>query len=163
VDFSVVHDLPGSRAAVTALLCDPAFHTSLELPDLGQPEVVEVSTAGSEQLLRLRYEYIGQIDGVARKLLGNRRLTWLQDLRFDSSTFRGGLTFAAEADPKRLHGDATVALLEGATPDTTRRTIKGALHVRVPLIGGNAERRIVPGLVQRLDVEAAALTRALTR
>ena len=32
---------------------------------------------------------------------------------------------------------------------------------RGPLVGGTAERRIVPGLVSRLDVEAAALTVAL--
>jgi hypothetical protein len=32
----------------------------------------------------------------------------------------------------------------------------------VPLVGSTAERRIVPGLVRRLDVEAAALTKELT-
>jgi hypothetical protein len=30
------------------------------------------------------------------------------------------------------------------------------------LVGGTAERRIVPGLVTRLDVEATALTAALS-
>jgi len=33
--------------------------------------------------------------------------------------------------------------------------------VRVPLIGGTAERRIVPGLLIRLDVEAATLAAKL--
>ena len=37
----------------------------------------------------------------------------------------------------------------------------GELHVRIPVIGGSGEKRIVPGLVRRLDVEAAALAEAL--
>jgi hypothetical protein len=40
--------------------------------------------------------------------------------------------------------------------------VAGELFVRVPIVGGTAERRIVPGLVRRLDVEADALTAALT-
>ena len=35
--------------------------------------------------------------------------------------------------------------------------IAGDFRVRVPLIGGTAERRIVPGIMRRLDVEAEAL------
>jgi hypothetical protein len=31
----------------------------------------------------------------------------------------------------------------------------------VPVIGGNAERRIVPGLLRRLDIEADALDRRI--
>jgi hypothetical protein len=31
----------------------------------------------------------------------------------------------------------------------------------VPIVGSSAERRIVPGLVRRLDVEADALTATL--
>jgi hypothetical protein len=42
-----------------------------------------------------------------------------------------------------------------------RRRISGDLRVKLPLVGSTAERRIVPGLVRRLDVEAAALQREL--
>jgi hypothetical protein len=111
--------------------------------------------------LRLRYEYIGQLDPIARRLLGNRKLTWLQDIELDTATGRGTLRFAAEADPGRLGGDATVAL-DAVDGGRTRRRINGELRVRVAVVGGSAERRIVPGLVRRLDVEAAAAERALT-
>ena len=147
------------------MLCDPAFHTGLDLPDLGRPEVVADSTDGSARLLRLRYEYIGELDPIARKIFGNRKLTWIQELRLDTVTYTGTLTFEAEADAGRLNGAATVTLETFGDARATisrRRRIAGDFHVRVPLLGGTAEKRIVPGLVRRLDVEAAALSSTLT-
>jgi Protein of unknown function (DUF2505) len=113
----------------------------------------------SETVLRLRYDFVGHLDPLARRLLGGRRLTWLQELRLDRATGGGRLTFAAEADPRRLHGRADVV----TEPDDagTRRTLDGELVVDVPIVGGNAERRIVPGLLRRLDIEAAALDQRL--
>ena len=64
---------------------------------MSRPEVVESSTDGSTHLLRLRYEYIGQLDPIARRVVGGRKLTWIQELRFDTST-AGTLSFSAEAD-----------------------------------------------------------------
>jgi hypothetical protein len=158
--FSADHVLPGPPADVVAVWLDPRFHETLDLPDLSRPEVVEASTTGTASLLRLRYEFTGHLDPVVRKLLGNRKLTWIQDLHFDMVMMRGRLTFAAEADAKRLYGDADVTL-ESTGGNETRRHITGELHVRIPVIGGSGEKRIVPGLVTRLDVEAAALAEAL--
>jgi Protein of unknown function (DUF2505) len=161
VKFSSEHEFDARPERVAAVLCDPAFHSSVDLPDLGRAEVVLSESAGNSCRLRLRYEYVGQLDPIARRLLGNRKLTWLQDIDLDTETGRGTLRFAAEADPDRLHGDAKVALdaLDGRR---TRRRIQGELHVRVPVVGGTAERRILPGLVRRLDVEADAVERVLT-
>ena len=160
VHFRVEHEFAAAPAAVAGVLCDPDFHCGLDLPDLSRPEVVEHTSEGNERVLKLRYQYVGQLDPIARRIDGGRKLTWLQELRLDLSTNRGTLTFAAEADAKRLNGSAVVAL-DAVDAAGTRRTIDGDLHVRVPLIGGNAEGRIVPGLVRRLDVEAAAAVVAL--
>jgi hypothetical protein len=162
VRFRAEHEFPAPPAAVAALLCDGAFHVGVDLPDLSRPEVVEQSAAGPVRTLRCRYEFVGHLDPIARRLLGHRRLTWLQELRLDTATGEGRLTFAAEGGADRLHGAADVALdpLDGGS--RTRRRIEGELFVKMPLVGGQAERRIVPGLVRRLEVEAAALTAALT-
>jgi hypothetical protein len=160
VRFSVEHEFDGAPIAVAEILCDPAFHIGLALPDLGRPEVVEHSTAGSERVLRLRYEFIGHLDPIARRLLAGRKLTWLQELRLDLATCVGRLSFAAEAEADRLYGAAEVTL-EALDGMRARRRVEGNLFVRVPVVGGSAERRIVPGLVRRLDVEADALTAAL--
>jgi hypothetical protein len=161
VHFQVEHEFPGSCAQVADVLCDPEFHAELDLPDLSRPEIVASSTEGAIRSLRLRYEYVGQLDPVARKLIGDRALAWVQELRLDTTTYAGTLSFSAEQDADRLNGAAEVAIAAVDGGGQSRRRIGGDLHVRVPLVGGTAERRIVPGLVRRLDVEAAALTKEL--
>ena len=159
--FEAEHDFPASCTEVAALLCDPDFQTQLALPDLSLPTVVSRTDDGPTRELTLRYEYVGQLDPIARKVIGGRDLTWIQALRLDTTTYRGTLTFSAEAAPDRLNGRADLVLAADGDARCHRR-IGGDLHVRVPLVGGTAERRIVPGLLIRLDVEAAALAERLT-
>jgi len=159
--FRAEHEFPGPPAAVAEILCDPEFHLGLDLPDLSRPELVGRSATGSVQLLQLRYEFVGHLDPIAHRLLAGRALAWLQELRFDTATFAGRLSFSAEAEPDRLYGAAEITLV--AVPgDRSRRRVEGDLFVRVPLVGGTAERRIVPGLVRRMGVEADAVTAVLT-
>jgi hypothetical protein len=158
--FEAEHDFPGSCAAVAAVLCDPDFQMQLALPDLSLPTVVSRTDDGPTRELTLRYEYVGQLDPIARKVIGGRDVTWIQALRLDTTTYRGTLTFSAEAAPDRLNGRADLELV-GDGDARCHRRIAGDLHVRVPLVGGTAERRIVPGLLIRLDVEAAALAERL--
>jgi hypothetical protein len=155
--FAAEHRFAAPVDAVIAGLTDPEFHRGLQLPDLKLLDV-DVQPNQSETVLRLRYDFVGHLDPLARRLLGGRRLTWLQELHLDGSG-TGRLTFAAEADPRRLHGRADVAI----EPDDggTRRRLDGDLVVDVPVVGRNAERRIVPGLLSRLEIEAAALDRHL--
>jgi hypothetical protein len=154
--FEAEHDFAAPCAAVAAVLCDPDFHTQLALPDLSLPTVVGHADDGTTKELTLRYEYLGQLDPIARKVIAGRQLTWIQALRLDTTTYTGTLTFSAEAAPDRLNGRADVALAADGDARCHRR-IAGDLRVHVPLVGGTAERRIVPGLLIRLDVEAAAL------
>jgi hypothetical protein len=159
--FQVEHEFPAPRAEVADVLCDPDFQTQLDLPDLSRPEVVESSIDGTSRLLRLRYEYVGQVDGIARKIVGGRKLTWIQELRLDTETYTGTLSFSAEEDPGRVNGSADVAIVTVDGDTTCQRRIAGDLHIRIPLVGGTAEKKVVPGLVRRLDVEAAALSQEL--
>ena len=164
--FSVEHEFSASRALVVDVLCDPEFQTALDLPDLSRAEVVEHSVDGATRVLRLRYEFVGHLDPVARKIIGGRKLTWVQDLEVDTSDYKGRLSFAAEADAQRLFGAADVAIDaigSDGRDERSRRRIAGDLHVKVPLIGGTAEKRIVPGLVRRLDIEAEELEKELAR
>jgi hypothetical protein len=147
---------------VGALLVDPEFESRVDLPDLSRPEVVAHERDGDVTALKLRYEYTGRLDPIARKLLGSRTLSWVQELRLDVDAGRGELTFAAEADPSRLRGRADVVLRADGDGGTTRR-FEGELVVKAPVVGGMAERRIVPGLLRRLDVEADAVRAHLTR
>jgi hypothetical protein len=154
--FNAEHRFPGAVGAVAALLLDPEFHRQLELPDLRLLEVVDDNSGGDgASHLRLRYDFVGHLDPLASKLLAGRRLTWIQDLRLDRSSGAGRLSFEAEAAPDRLHGAADMTL--EPVDDGSVRRLDGELVVAVPLMGRRAEGRIVPGVLRRLDIEAAAL------
>lgn len=111
----------------------------------------------------MRYEYTGSLDPLVRRLLGGARLTWTQELRLRPAgtgsgphRFSGSLDVHADANPRLLHGRAVVALGPDG-PDGTLRVVDGELVVSLPGLGAMAERRIVPGVVTRLDAEAAEL------
>jgi hypothetical protein len=159
VHFHAEHHFHAPVAAVTTLLADPAFYLGLTLPDLSEPEVLDQRDDGNEAVLRLRYQYVGSLDPIAQRLLGSNRLSWIQEVHVNRSGASGTLGFEAERDPKRLHGSARFELTE-ASSDTVRR-IDGDLVVAVPGIGRMAERRIMPGVLRRLDIEAEALNAQL--
>ena len=135
-----------------AVVVDPAFYLELALPDLGRPEVVE---SDGETVLRLRYHYTGQLDAIARALLGNRPLTWLQEVRLDPKKRSGRLGFSFEDEPERLHGDAELAFVPDASGSSRR--LDGEMVVSVPLVGAMAERHVVAGVIARLEIEADAI------
>lgn len=161
MQFQAEHRIVGSRASVAAALSDADFYAALKLPDVSLPEVVE-HVAG--ELVVLRYEFTGNLDPLARRLLGGDQLTWTQEVRLDGDT-GGTLAFTADANPAMLHGDARFTLTEegdGGDGVSTLRRLAGSLVVAVPVVGGMAERRIVPGVLARLDVEAGALAARLS-
>jgi hypothetical protein len=159
VRFHTEHRFDGTVEAVTALLSEPAFYLDLVLPDLSQPELLDHREDGDGTELRLRYEFVGSLDPIAQRLIGAGRLAWIQSVRIDRSTGSGGLQFEAEKDPRKLHGQADFAI---TTSDLgCVRRLDGELIVAVPGVGRMAERRIVPGLVRRLDVEAEAVNKGL--
>ena len=162
VHFEAEHEFAGSVEQVASLMSDPGFQTMLDLPDLARPDVVAQDVDGTAHHLTLRYEYIGQLDPVAQKVVGGRKLTWVQDLRIDLSTGAGTLGFTADGVGGRADGDATV-IITAVGDATCRRLISGDFRIKIPLVGGKAERAIVPGLVRRLDVEAAEVTAELAR
>jgi hypothetical protein len=162
VQFEREHEFAGTVEQVATLMSDPGFQGMLDLPDLARPDVVAHAVDGPSHRLTLRYEYIGQLDPIAQKVVGGRTLTWVQDLRIDVATGAGTLGFTADGVGGRADGTASVTIT--ATGDgSCRRRIAGDFRIRIPLVGGKAERAIVPGLERRLDVEATEVAAELAR
>jgi hypothetical protein len=160
VRFHTEHVFAAPAAAVAGVLTDPAFYLDLTLPDLEQPELLGSADDGDAAMIRLRYEFVGRLDPMARRLIGSGGLAWIQEVRVQRSTSSGTLGFEAEREPRRLHGSADFTLAPSAR-GTTRRH-EGELVVAIPGVGGLAERRIVPGLLRPLDIEAEAVDAALS-
>ena len=157
--FTTEHRFPAAPARVAALMVDPEFEGAVQLPDLSPPEVVEHGTDGDATVLKLRYQYVGQLDPIAKRLTAGRQLALVQTVRIDPDTGLGTLTIDAEADPGRLRGDARITL--SANVDACVRALDGDFVVKVPVIGGTLERKLLPGILARLDVEADALAEHL--
>jgi Protein of unknown function (DUF2505) len=157
--FQAEHTFDGPANVVAALLTDPEFYQGLVLPDLSPPDVLQSSSDREHSVLRLRYEFIGSLDPIARRIVGENRLAWIQEVRVEQSSGSGELSFGAAADPARLHGSALFTLKE--QQGRCVRRLSGELTVAIPLIGSRAERRIVPGVLRRLDIEADAIAVAL--
>ena len=182
--FSAEHRFSASQGEVAAVLADPDFYRSLELPDLRLLEVRRLPAASAlgsrrggdappetepetepETGVLLRYEFTGSLDPVALRLLGGTRLTWSQEVHLRDGE-GGWLTFAAESSPRLLHGRADFVLRPdraraGSRARATVRRLDGELTVAIPVVGRMAERRIVSGVLGRLDVEAGAVRRWL--
>jgi hypothetical protein len=155
VRFHARHRFHGAPEAVAALLADPGFYADLDIPDLQRPELIEAAAQGDDAMVRLRYEFVGDVDPIVRRFLGHQRLSWIQEVRVERRTGRGTLRYEAESNPRLLHGEAAFRL----EPDgeETVRHLDGDLVVALGVISGMAEHRIVPGLLRRLDIEAEAL------
>lgn len=154
--FSAAHRFSATPETIAAVLRDPAFYEHLELPDL---RLIEAAGSGDTRVV-LRYEFTGHLDPLAQRLLGGQRLTWTQEVTLDGAN-GGALAFRAEANPRMLHGEARFVLQpDGET--ATQRLLEGELVVAIPVVGSVAERRIVPGVLARLDAEADALERRLS-
>jgi Protein of unknown function (DUF2505) len=159
--FQVEHRFNGSPSEVAALLTDPRFYETLVLPDVSQPEILESKTDGARSMLSIRYQFTGSLDAMGRRLLPKERLAWIQQVSVDHSTDSGDLRFNAEADPKRLHGSAHFDLQ--ADVGGCVRQLAGELVVAVPLVGSRAEKKIVPGILRRLDIEAQGINATLAQ
>ena len=114
----------------------------------------------------MRYVFSGDLPSVARRVLGRGELAWVQRSTVDLERHRTDFTIVPETHAELLTCTG-VYLLRSVPPlpaaeaqhddEETARTISGELRVRVPVLGGRAERAIVGGLVERLDAEAKAL------
>jgi hypothetical protein len=160
VHFEREHDFEASVERVTTLMSDPDFQSGLDLPDLARPEVVAYEVDGTSRVLGLRYEYVGQLDPIARRIVAGRKLTWVQELRVEPTTGAGTLGFSADGVGGGADGSAVVTFTATGAA-SCRRRISGDFRINVPLIGAVAERAIVPGLLRRLDAEADALRLSL--
>jgi len=141
-------------------MVDPAFVVTIALPDLSPAEVMDHSVDDGMNVLRVRYTYTGQLDPIAQRMLGGRELALVQTVSLDPETTTGTLTLVAEAEPNRLHGNATITI--AAMTTGARRVLDGEFTVKVPLMGGAVERRLLPGILARFDVEADATAAKLS-
>jgi hypothetical protein len=156
VDFDVQHEFRAAPDAVATGMTDSAFTAGLALPDLAPTEVLDRTENADGVTLRARFRFVGSLDPLARRILSGDRISWVQEVMVDPTKRAGTLTVRSDVQADRLQCSGHYRL-EPLENGGTRRRLHGSLSIKVPLIGSRAERHILPGLITRVDLEAAAL------
>ena len=141
-------------------MTDPDFVIQLvALPDVGGVEVLEAGSDDEHRWITARFAYNGSLDPIAARALGSGNPSWTQTYRMRIDGSAGRLTIAPGQHSSLLDCSAAVTIRE--VDGGIERLINGMLKVRLPLVGGRAERALVPAILRRLDVEAQLLDRWL--
>jgi hypothetical protein len=162
VKLHASHIFSASAAAVCVGMADTEFYATLDLPDLERPELLVRTETGATTDVHLRFTYTGRLDPIARRIVGHDRVTWVQRLVVDAGARSCALTVAPEIGVVPVSCTGTFRMHD-ADGGQCLRILDGELRVKVPVIGGRAERSLAPGIMRRLDLEAAALEAYLAR
>jgi hypothetical protein len=153
--FDLVHSFGAPLHTVEEAMVDPVFLESTRLPDVAPPKVLERDESGDVVTLRVRYEYTGSLDTLARRVLRTGEVAWVQETTLDRTKHRTEFKVVPKVYPERFECGGIMQLhLDG---EGTRRVIAGELKIKVPIFGGRAEGLILPGLRSRMNREAELL------
>lgn len=154
--FTIEQHIPATADAVQAALVDAAFIEHLgTLPRLGRPDLLDQRTNGDVVVQRVRYRFAGTIDGPARRFIEPEKLTWIEESSHHLAEHRATFRIRPDHYASLLAASGTSRIQP--SPGGVWRVIEGDLKVRVPLVGGKAERAIVSGLHDHGAAEADAL------
>jgi len=136
-------------------MVDPEFLEGTRLPDVGPPRVLSRDDAGDTVTLRVKYEYTGGLDALARRVLRTGEVSWTQETTLDRRSHHTDFRVVPDVYPDRFRCGGAMQLR--SEEEGTVRTIDGELRIKVPLFAGRAEGLIVPGLRSRMIREAELL------
>ena len=107
------------------------FYSSLtELLDTATPKVTSHSDDGTTLVCETFWEHTGQLDPMAKALLGGKPLTWVTTTTIDR---------------------------ESKTGTTNTVYLEGEIIVKIMMAGPTVEKRLVEAIEIRQDLEAKAL------
>jgi hypothetical protein len=159
VKLQAKHEFGAPGDAVCDAMGDPDFYAALRLPDIEPPELISRTGDGGRVDVRVRFRYTGKLDPIARRIVGQDHVVWVQQIDIDRSSRSCALKVVPEMGAVPVSCTGTFVLRDRNAGCV--RTLDGDLRVRVPLIGSRAERSLAPGIMRRLDLEAEALDRFL--
>ncbi len=158
--FESTHTFSASLDATEAVLLDPDFYANLELPDVLHPTIELHEVRGPLHRLDTGWTYTGELNSLARRVVGSSQIRWTQAFRYDESTHTGTLLITPHLPVGRVSCKAQVTLTTKG--GTTQRALAGDLKIGIPLVGAKAEQALVPGVLSRLRSEATAIDHELS-
>lgn len=158
--FHLQHRFAAPVDAVESVMCDPDFYVALgELPDIGEPEVLDHAVNGSRVSVKVRLTFTGYMEPIAQKVLRGQTPSWVQLLDIDLDAHTAELRIDPDVAGSVVRCTGHYDLKWDG--DHTVRNLDGEFTVRIPMLGKRAEKAIGPGIVRRLDIEADILRNRL--
>lgn len=156
MELRLSHRFPCSPSAYWDSTREPAFEAQVRDEAEVDYELLESKEAGSQTFTRARVSPRKELPLLAQKAMGQKRLSYVQEVDADSEKFTTRWKVVADfmSDKVRCQGTSRVI----ATPDGCERIIEGHIEVGVPLIGGQIEKQIV-GEISRSYERAAEVLR----
>ncbi len=161
--FSLTHRFEAPLDEVERLANSGDFQAELDLlPNVGSRHLLELTAREDGSMHRVtKYSLGSQLPAPVVAVLG-QSATWNEIADYDPSSH----TWTFRIEPHVLggqldcHGTYT---FEADGPDATKRTVDVEITVKVPIVGGRAEREIKKGLVETMEAEAELLAEHLNR
>jgi len=159
VRFTVDQPIAAPMARVEAAFVDPRFYEALgDMPNIGDPDILECTERDGEVLLRVRYAFTGELAAPARRVLDPAKLTWIVESKVDRSSHTTAFRMLPDHYADRLSCSGSYVLVPSGDDRTIQR-MEGDLRVNYPVVGRLAERGIVVGLKQHVAEEAHIVER----
>lgn len=159
VRFRIEQPVAAPPAAVQDALLDRDFLARLaELPKLGSPELLDQRREGDLVIQRVRYQFVGDLNSAARRIVDPARLSWVEESTTDTSSYVTTFRIVPDNYANLLKSGGTFRLQPRGDAGTLR-VAEGDVDVRVPLVGRKVEQAIVSGLQEHAGAEAEVLER----
>ncbi|MBX2796967.1 MAG: DUF2505 domain-containing protein [Myxococcales bacterium] len=138
----VENELPADPATVWEVFDSPEYRERLAARADIQQEILEERTEGNVVIRRIRTEPNRELPAMAAKVLGAKKLSYIQENRYDPDASRLDWTVTLEAMPDRVQvsGSTTCTALDDGT---CHRVVDGDIEVRVRLVGRQIEKAVV--------------------
>ncbi|HQZ14935.1 MAG TPA: DUF2505 family protein [Acidimicrobiia bacterium] len=132
------------------------FYSSLtELLDTATPKVTSHSDDGTTLVCETFWEHTGQLDPMAKALLGGKPLTWVTTTTIDRESKTGTINTVYMEGKIPGTCEAKVTFTEDG--GSTTRDLEGEIIVKIMMAGPTVEKRLVEAIEIRQDLEAKAL------
>jgi len=132
------------------------FYSSLtELLDTATPEVTNHSDDGNTLVCETFWQHTGQLDPMAKALLGGKPLTWVTTTTIDRASKTGTVnTVYMEG---KIPGTCEAKVTYTEDGGSTTRELEGEIIVKIMMAGPTVEKRLVEAIEIRQELEAKAL------
>jgi len=146
---------------ITTNFSEEFYNSLTELPETAAPKVTSHSDDGTTLVCETFWAHTGQLDPMAKALLGGKPLTWVTTVTIDRAAKTG--TISTVYMEGKIPGtcEATVTFTEDG--ESTTRILEGNIVVKIMMAGPTVEKRLVEAIEKRQEAEATALIAYLSK